>query len=159
MYSIPLVAAIAMTVLVACINIDISLFDRDDTPSVEVGDATFDVEVADTPSLWQQGLSGRLYLEERRGMLFIPDDPFAGPFWMQGMNFPLDFIWIGQDCHVADLHVYAQIPGPGTPDEMIRRYTAYPRAAYTLEVNAGEVDRFGIRVGDKVEFNNVPTRC
>ena len=151
--------ATAILALAACVNINISLFDRDDTPTVEIGDIEFEVEVADTPTLRQRGLTGRTYLEERQGMLFIPDEPYAGPFWMKGMLFPLDFIWIGRDCHVADIHVYARIPAPGTPDDLIQRYTSYPRASYTLEVNAGEIDRFGIRVGDKVEFDNIDGRC
>ena len=151
--------ATAILALAACININISLFDGDDTPTVEIDDVEFEVEVADTPALRQRGLTGRTYLEERGGMLFIPDEPYVGDFWMKGMLFPLDFIWIGRDCQVADIHVYAGIPERGTPDDLIQRYYSYPRASYTLEVNAGEVDRFGIRVGDKVEFDNIDGRC
>ena len=148
--------------LSACINIDITVSrgdDGDDTPTVRIEDARFEVEVADTELLRKRGLSGRRYLEERRGMLYIPDGPDAGTFWMKGMQFPLDFIWIGGDCRVVDVNVYAQIPAPGTPDDWIRRYSSYPRAAYTLELNAGEADRFGIRVGDKVKFENIDDHC
>ena len=42
---------------------------------------------------------------------------------------------------------------------LIWRYRTYPSAAYTLEVNAGEVDRFGIRVGDEVDFENIRGGC
>ena len=41
--------------LAACVNINISLFDRDDTPTVEIGDIEFEVEVADTPTLQAEG--------------------------------------------------------------------------------------------------------
>ena len=158
-FMIFVVAAAALS-LAACINIDITLFGGgDDTPVVKVGGAEFEVEVADTPLLRQRGLTGRTHLEERKGMLFIPDERYVGPFWMKGMLFPLDFIWIGDDCRVADVTVFARVPEPGTPDDMIRRYASYPRAAFTLEVNAGEIDRFGIRVGDKVEFDNINDRC
>ena len=34
--------ATAILALAACINVNISLFDRDDTPTVEVGDVEFD---------------------------------------------------------------------------------------------------------------------
>ena len=145
--------------LSACINIDISLFRGDDTPTVRIDNARFEVEVVDTELLRRRGLTGRQYLEERKGMLFIPDGPDAGRFWMKGMLFPLDFIWIGSDCWVVDVSVYAKIPDPGTPDDRIRRYSSYPRAAYTLEVNAGEADRFGIRVGDKAKFENIDDHC
>ena len=153
------VLAMAIIGLSTCINIDITLFDEDDTPTVKIDDVEFEVEVADTELLRTRGLTGRSHLAERKGMLFIPDEPYVGPFWMKGMLFPLDFIWIGSDCRVADIKVHARIPAPGTPDDMIQRYSPYPRAAYTLEVNAGEAERFGIRVGDKVKFENIGTRC
>ena len=153
------VLAASIMGLSACINIDITLPRGDETPTVRIEDARFEVEVADTELLRRRGLTGRRYLEERRGMLYIPDGPDAGSFWMKGMLFPLDFIWIGGDCRVVDVNVYAQIPDPGTPDDWIRRYSSYPRAAYTLELNAGEADRFGIRVGEKVKFENIDDHC
>ena len=153
------VIPIAMLGMTACINIDIALFGGDDTPAVRVDDVRFVVEVADTPQLRDRGLTGRAYLEERNGMLYIPDGPYVGAYWMKGMRFPLDFIWIDKDCRVVDIHVNAGIPDPGTPDIDIWRYRSYPDAAYTLEVNAGEVDRFGIRVGDKVKFDNIDNGC
>ncbi len=150
----------ALVLLFTCGNVDISISrDGDDTPAVKIKDVRFEVEVADTPLLRQRGLTGRTYLPERRGMLFIPDELDAGPFWMKGMLFPLDFIWVGSDCRVADVNAYADVPGPGTPDDRIRRYNSYPGAVYTLEVNAGEADRFRIRVGDKVKFENIDARC
>ena len=153
------VVPIAIMALSACINVNIDLGDGDDTPTVKVDDITFEVEVADTRLLRSRGLTGRPYLGEREGMLFIPDGADAGNFWMKGMLFPLDFIWIGSNCRVADITVNAPVLYPGTPDDEIRRYNSYPPAAYTLEVNAGEVDRFGIRVGDKVQFDNIDNGC
>ena len=154
---------VALLVLPACISVDVTLCTRDDssddTPRVEVDGIEFEAEVADTQLRRERGLTGRRYLEERNGMLFIPDGAYVGDYWMKGMLFPLDFIWIGRDCRVVDLIVYARIPPPGTPDDEIRRYSSYPAAGYTLEVNAGEVDRFGIRVGDKVRFDNIDNRC
>lgn len=153
------VLPIAIVALSACVNVNIDLGDGDDTPRVKVDDVTFEVEVADTRALRTRGLTGRPYLGEREGMLFLPDGPEVGNFWMKGMLFPLDLIWIGRNCRVADITVNVPVPYPGTPDDEIRRYNSYPPAAYTLEVNAGEVDRFGIRVGDKVKFDNIDNGC
>ena len=144
----------------ACVNIDVNFSgDGDDTPRVKIEDVRFEVEVADTPQLRDRGLSGRAYMEERRGMLFIPDGPEIGPFWMRGMLFPLDFIWIGSNCRVVDISAYVSAPDYRTSDDSLRRYRSYPSAAYTLEVNAGEANRFGIRVGDKVDFENIEGHC
>ena len=155
-----LLIVLALVALSPCVNVDISVSrNGDETPVVRIEDTRFEVEVADTQLLRQRGLTGRPYLEERKGMLFIPDGPEVARFWMKGMLFPLDFIWIGRDCRVADVNTYANVPAPGTPDDEIRRYRPYPTAAYTLEVNAGEADRFRIRVGDKVKFENIDGRC
>lgn len=153
------VLPMAIMALSACINIELTLGDSDDTPTVKIEGVAFEVEVADTRLLRTRGLTGRTYMGEREGMLFFPDGPDAGNFWMKGMLFPLDFIWIGRNCRVADITVNAPVPYPGTPDDDIRRYNSYPPAAYTLEVNAGEVDRFGIRVGHKVKFDNIDNGC
>ena len=142
----------------ACINIDINL-PGDNQPAVKIKDAEFRVEVADTPLLRERGLSGRRYLEEREGMLYIPDGADAGPFWMKEMLFSLDFIWIDGECRVVDINPYARVPEAGTPDDRLRRYYPYPSATYTLEVNAGEAERFGIEVGDKVELENIDDHC
>ena len=76
--------AIAIMGLSACINIDISLVSGDDTPTVRIDDARFEEEVADTELLRRRGLTGRRYLEERKGMLFIPDGPGCRPFLDEG---------------------------------------------------------------------------
>jgi len=78
---------------------------------------------------------------------------------MMGMLFSLDLIWIDGRCRVVDISPYARVPEPGTPDDRLRRYTSYPSAKYTLEVNAGEAERFGIEIGDKVEFKNIGDHC
>ena len=153
------IVPLAVLLLSPCVNIDFSTSRDGETPVVRVEDVRFEVEVADTERLIRKGLTGRPYLEERRGMLFIPDGPEAGDFWMKGMLFPLDIIWITSDCRVADVTTYVNLPEPGTPDDEIRRYRSYPAAAYTLEVNSGEADRFRIRVGDKVKFENIDARC
>ena len=157
-FSLGWIAPLAVLLLSTCVNIDFST-SRDESPVVRVEDSRFEVEVADTEQLIRKGLTGRPYLEERRGMLYIPDGPEAGGFWMKGMQFPLDIIWIGSDCRVVDVNANVKPPPPGTPDDDIRRYRSYPAAAYTLEVNSGEASRFNIRVGDKVEFENIDAPC
>ena len=117
----------------ACVNCDPAP-PNDGTSRVIIEDVWFDVEVPRTQYLWEQGLTGRPYLEAGKGMLYIPDGPDAGALWMKGMRFPLDFIWIGRNCRVVDIHPYASVPLPNTPDERIPKYRSYTRAAYALEV-------------------------
>lgn len=131
----------------------------DGAERVIIGDVWFEVEVPRTQYAKQQGLTGRPYLEADKGMLYLAEGPQAGAFWMKGMRFPLDFIWIGNDCRVVDMHPYAPVPTANTPDEWIPTYRSNRSAAFTLEVNAGDIDRYDIRVGDRVEFDNIRGYC
>jgi uncharacterized membrane protein (UPF0127 family) len=55
------------------------------------------VRVADTPKTRELGLSYFKSLPESEGMLFLFDKSGAYPFWMKGMNFPLDIIWLKRE--------------------------------------------------------------
>ena len=123
-----------------------------DEPLVSFGDATFAVEVADTPEERQQGLSDRPSLAKDRGMLFVYEIPYQYTFWMPRMHFPLDMIWIDGDCVVVDITRDAQ----PEDEEKIRTDPTYysPRqpALYVLEVNSGIAAASGIDPGDQVSF-------
>ncbi|MCX8009506.1 MAG: DUF192 domain-containing protein, partial [Patescibacteria group bacterium] len=55
------------------------------------------MELFDTQEKRTRGLSGRDFLPENKGMLFIFEKPDYYTFWMKEMKFPLDFIWIRGD--------------------------------------------------------------
>ena len=121
--------------------------------TVAIGGAAFQVEVLTTPAERTRGLSGREMLEPGSGALFVYEPGAAGAIWMKGMLFDLDLVWIGEDCTVV--HVTENVPQPesGTPDTRLPRYRPGVPATYVLELNAGEVERSGIRAGDKVRFS------
>ena len=54
------------------------------TPSVTVGEATFEVEIAATPDEMSKGLSGRDGLAAGNGMLFVYEVPQVSTFWNEG---------------------------------------------------------------------------
>jgi uncharacterized membrane protein (UPF0127 family) len=124
-----------------------------DIVSISIGRAVFRAEVAATEGDRIQGLSGREGLAEDTGMLFVYEDRAAGAFWMHGMRFTLDFIWISADCRVVDLHQDVPPPEPGTPDAELDILQSDEPAAYVLEVNAGDVARHGILPGMVVSFS------
>ncbi len=125
-------------------------------PVVEVGGAAFKVEVSDDAEERSQGLSGRDPLPDDGGMLFVYQEPVVPGFWMRQMRFPLDFVWIGDDCTVADVTPDVPAPEPGTPESELTLYRPSAPVLYNLEVNAGTAARHGIGVGDEVRFRNVP---
>lgn len=115
----------------------------------------FGAEIADTPELRSKGLGERDSLPEQTGMLFIFPSGQASSFWMKGMRFPLDFVWIGEDCTVVDLTENVQHSPPETPSSELEIFQSAHPAAYTFEINAGEVSRFDIETGDDVRFHGI----
>lgn len=114
---------------------------------VRLRGATITVEVAATEAQKQKGLGGRAQLPQESGMLFPYDHKEQYNFWMRGMQFPLDFIWI-DDKTVADLTRNVQPP----KGNVIPIVTPAVAVDTILEVNAGTIDRLGIQIGDTVEF-------
>ena len=88
-------------------------------------------------------------------MLFVFESGQASSFWMKGMRFPLDFVWIGEDCTVVDLTEDVQHSPPETPSSELEIFHSAEPAAYTFEINAGEVSKFSIMIGDEVKFHNI----
>ena len=62
--------------------------------SVVVGTDELRAEIADTSPLQGRGLGYRDGLEPGTAMLFVFDDASMRTFWMKGMRFCLDIVWI-----------------------------------------------------------------
>ena len=122
------------------------------TPSLVIRTATVTVEIADTPALRTQGLSGRASLGAAAGMLFVFDVDGRPSFWMKEMKFPLDFIWL-RDAVVVGIHENLPSPEASTPDSALPTYTPSIPVDSMLEVNAGFVKQYGIQAGDSVALN------
>ncbi len=108
------------------------------------------VEVVATPQDREKGLSGHAPLAQNEGMLFIFDEPKRWSFWMQGMTFGLDFIWIN-DNKVIDLHENVKPPmlTDNNPEVLSPRLDV----RYVLEVNEGWISKNNVKIGDLVEFH------
>lgn len=124
----------------------------DATPTVSVGGAAFEVEIAFTPEDRGRGLSGRDSLADGSGMLFVFKNGQASSFWMREMRFDLDFVWIGDGCEVVDIHARVPAPAAGTGVGDLPIYSSEPPARYNLEINAGEAAKRGIEIGDRARF-------
>lgn len=90
-----------------------------------------------------RGLSGRTNLPENSGLLFVYEKNVTPNFWMKGMNFALDIIWLDENWRVVGFEKNISpntFPQTFSPDKPIR---------YVLEVNAGFVDKQQIKLGEK----------
>jgi hypothetical protein len=120
--------------------------------SVRIGGRTWTVELATTRQQRYAGLSGRTSLQPDKGMLFIYPQPAVMKFCMRGCSIPIDIVYIGADGRV--LNVYEMQVEPGLSG--LAEYSSHLPARYALELAGGTIRQAGIKVGDAVEFTNVP---
>ena len=121
---------------------------------VKIGGQSIKVDLALTAAEQQKGLGGRNKLKENEGMLFVFDRPGEYYFWMRGMNFPIDIIWIGpaspsqggEDMKVVYIKKNAQ------PEAFWKTYGPDTNVKYVLEIIAGFSDKNNLKVGDNVLF-------
>ncbi len=119
------------------------------TPSpeawVEIRGHRVAVEIADTPEKQALGLGQRDELAWDHGMFFTYAKPAFYAFWMKGMRFSIDIVWILDRRIVAiDVSVPFEPGGNGPtlrPDSLVDA---------VLEVPAGNAAARGWRVGDRV---------
>ena len=117
---------------------------------LRVGEVDVLVELAETPSAWTQGLSGRERLGEDEGMLFIFPNSARRRFWMYKMRFALDMLFIDQGRVVE---IREDVPAPvGEQDGTEIVVESSASAQWVLEVNSGWMERQGVGVGDSVEL-------
>lgn len=121
-------------------------------PWVEVGGQRYRVEIADDHDSRVRGLMFRDELAADAGMLFIWPTSEPRAFWMRNTRIPLDIVYIAPDWTIVGWSL-------DTPPCRTRNCPSYPSgrpAQYVLEVNAGEMKRLGVRLGDRVRVGNVP---
>lgn len=104
-----------------------------------------DIEVADDEAERAQGLMNRPWMEETQGMLFIMELEERQNFWMRNTIIPLDIIYVSADKRIVSIAKDTQpfseksIPSAGP-------------AKYVVEVIAGFSDKYGLKAGDRIEF-------
>lgn len=105
-----------------------------------------DIEIADNDYEITQGLMFRKSMAENRGMLFIQQQERIQSFWMRNTHISLDIIFINSAMEIVSAQTYA------TPYSEESLPSEAP-AIYILEVNAGMMDKWGLKKGDKIAFN------
>lgn len=119
------------------------------TASIVAGGMPLTVEIASEPATISLGLGGRDGLAPGTGMLFVFDGPAPRSFWMKGMRFCLDIIWIEGGIIQGAAEGVCPEP-PGTPDSGLAAYASPAPVSYVLEVPAGWLAANGIGSGAKV---------
>ena len=101
------------------------------------------VELASDSASRSKGLMYRQEMAPKTGMLFRFDDSRVVSMWMKNTYIPLDMIFANQAGVVTHIH-----RGAVPHSEAI--ISSRVPARFVLEVNAGEADRYGIQVGNRL---------
>ncbi len=124
------------------VGLGIGFYDRE----INLGGETFFIDIAETNRDRSTGLSGRKSIGPNQGMLFVFNNEDRHIFWMKGMLFPIDFIWI-KDNKIVEITKNA-MPITGVP----KIYLPNTPVNMVLEIASGGVDDHGLKVGDKLEI-------
>jgi uncharacterized protein len=117
-------------------------------PQMKFPNGIIFVEIVQTPEARNQGLSDRKSLEQNHGMLFVFDKIGNYSFWMNKMNFNLDFIYIA-DNKVVDLAENIPYPKEGETPVSVKSEKQFNKV---LEVNAGIIKSLKLKIGDSVTY-------
>ncbi len=112
------------------------------------------VETASTTKEQSTGLMNHSSLPEDQGMLFTFVNQKKHAIWMLNMDFPIDIIWLDKDKKVVYIEENVQPCDNVTSCTLL---SPEETSKYVLEINAGEVERKGINIGDQLEFRFTST--
>src|SRR5262245_14479558 len=94
------------------------------------------------------GLMFRPELPLDRGLLFVFEEADFHGFWMKNCRFPIDIVWLddaGRVVHLAEAV-------PPCAKEPCPVYQPMRKAAYVVEMNAGQARREKATVGAELKF-------
>jgi uncharacterized protein len=103
-----------------------------------------------------EGLAVKDHLKENEGMLFVYEQPSRQTFWMKGMKFPIDIIWLDNNGTVVHIeHTLKPCISTLNPGDSILNcpiYTPEDNSLYVLETVAGFSQQHNIKIGTNINF-------
>lgn len=109
--------------------------------------------VVNDPIERSRGLSGvQLDQLNAEGMLFQFDSPKERTFWMKGMKFDLDVVWMKEGKIVK---IDRNVPAPKNGEDPVYMRSTPLQVDQVLELPAGGVDQWGFAIGAMVDGLNV----
>lgn len=122
------------------------------TPTATINKHTFNLLLAKTPQEKEIGLSNKQSLPENYGMLFPFEKADYYSFWMKGMKFPIDIIYIKKG-HIVT--IYQGLLPPKSKEENLPTYAPKEPADTVLEINAGLSKKYGFKKNDAVNLTGL----
>lgn len=106
-------------------------------------------DIAMTPEQHEKGLSIKDTLKENEGMLFMFQKEGRYNFWMNGMKFPIDILWLDMAGKVVHIESNLQ---PCVTEKNCPDFAPTKDALYVLEVVAGFAERHNVKIGTDIDF-------
>lgn len=116
-------------------------------PTVQLGQSTFNVSIADSEEEQVKGLGGTSNLGPSEGMLFVYGQEDYYGMWMKDMEFSIDVIWFDANKQVV------KVEHNVTPDTYPRAFVPDRPAMYVLEIPAGAASQAGVQPGQTAKFD------
>ena len=109
-------------------------------------------DVAVTDEQQAKGLDVKKNLTENQGMLFVFQQPDRYGFWMIGMKFPIDIIWLDNNGMVTHIE-HSLKPCPHTNSNLAcPLYFPEKDSLYVLETVSGFSMKHNVRLGTHINF-------
>lgn len=131
--------------LVFAANLFLNKKDISSRKKIIIGNIVVKVEIAESLEGKQKGLSGRNFMRENSGMLFVFSQPDFYSFWMKDMEFPIDIIWLDENLRIINIEKNI------TPDTFPKKFIPQRPAKYALEVNGGWSDKNKVKDGVNIK--------
>ncbi len=122
---------------------------KSDKATVQIKDIKFSTEVVENDEDKQIGLSKYDDLKNEDAMLFVFEDEGIHPFWMKGMKFPIDIIYL-RNGKITE--IYPKVPPPRYIDGEIINIDPKEKADHVLEINSGLSEKYKFKEGDTVRI-------
>jgi uncharacterized membrane protein (UPF0127 family) len=122
------------------------IFYKPPAAELQVGSRTVALEIASTDAAREKGLGGRAAMANDHGMLFVFAQPNVACFWMKGMHFPLDMVWLDDGKKVVS------IAKGVSPRTYPKSFCPSSPAQYVIELNAGQTAKLGVHTGQTLRF-------
>lgn len=115
--------------------------------TIETAGGNLVAYIADTPRKSQLGLGNRLSLPAGESMLFVFKEPDIPGFWMENMYFPITLLWVDENKKIIGIEKNMK------PESYPKAFFPPDPIKYVIEMNVGEDEKLGLKVGDIVKFN------
>ena len=99
-----------------------------------------------------KGLDVKNNLTENQGMLFVFQQPYRYGFWMIGMKFPIDIIWLDSNDVVTHIEHSLKPCPPANSNLACPTYFPEKDSQYVLETVAGFSIKHNVRLGTHISF-------